>query len=102
MKREQELVKNSAILSLGTIVPKLATLLTTPIITGYLTKAIPGQMPSSSGNISLKIPNKEVYQIYVDSVRSWFRKILRGKNRDELLDAFWSGNGEKNISHCDS
>ena len=62
-------------------------------LTGYLTKAEPGQMPSSSGNISLKIPNKEVYQIYASSVRIWFKKVLKGKNRDELLNAFWNGDG---------
>ena len=39
MKREQEFAKNSAIISLGTILPKLATLITFPIITGCLSKA---------------------------------------------------------------
>ena len=43
-------------------------------LTGYLTKATQGEMPSSSGKLNLKIPNKEIHQIYVASVRSWFGK----------------------------
>ncbi len=39
MKREEEFAKNSAIISLGTIFPKLATLITLPIVTACLSKA---------------------------------------------------------------
>lgn len=39
MQREKEFAKNSAILSIGTIVPKFTSLITLPIITGCLTKA---------------------------------------------------------------
>lgn len=39
MSREKEFVKNSAILSIGTIVPKITSIITLPIITGCLTKA---------------------------------------------------------------
>jgi O-antigen/teichoic acid export membrane protein len=39
MKREFELVKNTVILAIGTLVPKLIALITLPILTGYLTKS---------------------------------------------------------------
>ena len=39
MSREKEFVKNSAILSIGTILPKVTSIITLPIITGCLTKA---------------------------------------------------------------
>ena len=39
MKREQEFVKNSVILSIGTIVPKLTSIITLPVVTACLTKA---------------------------------------------------------------
>ena len=38
MSRESKLVKNTFILAIGTFLPKLAAFLTTPILTGYLTK----------------------------------------------------------------
>lgn len=39
MSREQALVKNTVILALGTYLPKLTTIVTLPILTGYLTMA---------------------------------------------------------------
>ena len=39
MSREKEFVKNSAILSIGTIFPKITSIITLPIITGCLSKA---------------------------------------------------------------
>lgn len=39
MNREKSLVKNTAILSLGTYLPKLTTIITLPLLTGYLTQA---------------------------------------------------------------
>ena len=56
MKREQELVKNTLILSLGTILPKLTTLITLPILTGYLTKAEYGIYDLINTLVSLVIP----------------------------------------------
>ena len=38
MKREEKLLKNTLILSIGTILPKLAVFITLPIYTKYLTK----------------------------------------------------------------
>ena len=39
MSREKEFVKNSAILSIGTIFPKITSIITLPVITGCLSKA---------------------------------------------------------------
>lgn len=39
MNREKSLVKNTIILSLGTYLPKLTTIITLPLLTGYLTQA---------------------------------------------------------------
>ena len=38
MSREGKLAKNTFILSIGTFLPKLASFITLPILTGYLTK----------------------------------------------------------------
>lgn len=39
MSREGSLVKNTLILSIGTVIPKFASFIVLPILTGYLTKA---------------------------------------------------------------
>ena len=39
MSREKALVKNSIIISIGTFLPKLVSLITLPIVTAGLTKA---------------------------------------------------------------
>ena len=38
MSREGKLAKNTLILSIGTFLPKLASFVTLPILTGYLTQ----------------------------------------------------------------
>ena len=38
MNRERSLVKNTLILSIGTVIPKFASFIVLPILTGYLTK----------------------------------------------------------------
>jgi len=60
-------------------------------LTGYLTKSTPGQMRSPTESICLKIPNKEVYEIYKYSVDSWYNDILLPRMRDDIADAFWKG-----------
>lgn len=39
MSREGNLAKNTGILAIGTFLPKLASFITLPILTGYLSKA---------------------------------------------------------------
>lgn len=56
MQREKEFVKNSAILSLGTILPKLTSIITLPVITGCLSKADYGTYDIITILVSLFLP----------------------------------------------
>lgn len=56
MKREQEFVKNSMILSIGNILPKFTSIVTLPIVTGYLTKAEYGTYDLITILVSLILP----------------------------------------------
>lgn len=56
MKREQQFIKNSVILSIGTIVPKMTAIVTLPIITGCLTKAEYGTYDLITILVSLVLP----------------------------------------------
>lgn len=56
MRRERDLVKNTLILSLGTFLPKLTTIITLPILTGFLTKAEYGVYDLINTLVSLIIP----------------------------------------------
>lgn len=56
MSREGKLVKNTAILSLGTFLPKLAAYITLPILTGLLTKDEYGTFDLVTVLVSLLLP----------------------------------------------
>ena len=56
MSREGSLIKNTLILSLGTFLPKLTTLITLPILTKYLTKSEYGVYDLINTLVSLVIP----------------------------------------------
>ena len=56
-------------------------------LTGYLTS----EGDITPDNISLRIPNKEIKQIYKDTIRYWFEDYVRELNRNELLTALWNG-----------
>lgn len=56
MSREQNLAKNTIILSIGTFLPKLATFITLPILTGCLTKAEYGTYDLITILVSLILP----------------------------------------------
>lgn len=56
MNREKSLVKNTVILALGTYLPKLTTIITLPILTGYLTKAEYGSYDLITTLVSLLLP----------------------------------------------
>lgn len=57
MNREKELAKNTIILSIGTFLPKLASFITLPILTGYLTKAEYGTYDLITILVSLFLPS---------------------------------------------
>jgi len=56
MSRETSLVKNTAVLSLGTFLPKLASMITLPLLTGYLTTAEYGTYDLITTLVSLLLP----------------------------------------------
>lgn len=56
MSREKELVKNTAVLSIGKLLPKLTSFITLPILTAYLTKAEYGTYDLISTLVMLVIP----------------------------------------------
>lgn len=56
MNREKSLVKNTIILSLGTYLPKLTTIITLPLLTGYLTQAEYGTYDLITTLVSLLLP----------------------------------------------
>lgn len=56
MSREGKLVKNTLILSIGTFLPKVATFITLPLLTGYLTKEEYGTYDLITILVSLVLP----------------------------------------------
>lgn len=56
MNREKSLVKNTFILSIGTFLPKLASFVTLPILTGFLTKEEYGTYDLITVLVSLLLP----------------------------------------------
>lgn len=56
MKREKSLLKNTFILALGTYLPKLTTIITLPLLTGYLSKAEYGTYDLITTLVSLLLP----------------------------------------------
>lgn len=55
-RREKDLVKNTIILSIGSYLPKLTTLITLPLLTGYLSKAEYGAYDLITTLVSLLLP----------------------------------------------
>lgn len=56
MKREREFAKNTVILSIGSFLPKIATFITLPILTAYLTKSEYGTYDLIITLVSLMLP----------------------------------------------
>ncbi|MBR1739687.1 MAG: oligosaccharide flippase family protein [Ruminococcus sp.] len=56
MSRESKLAKNTLILSVGTFLPKLATFVTLPVLTGYLTQEQYGTYDLITVLVSLLLP----------------------------------------------
>lgn len=79
MQREKEFAKNSAILSIGTAVPKFTALITLPIITGCLTKAEYGTYDLITILVSLFLP---VATLQMQAAAFRFLIGVRG-NREE-------------------
>lgn len=60
-------------------------------LTGYLTNA---SERDTDGMIELKIPNKEIKEIFETTVKKWFEDNAKTIDRKELFDAVWTGNAD--------
>lgn len=60
-------------------------------LTGYLTNA---SEQDTDGTIELKIPNKEIKEIFETTVKKWFEDNAKTIDRKELFDAAWTGNAD--------
>lgn len=60
-------------------------------LTGYLTNA---SEQDTDGTIELKIPNKEIKEIFETTVKKWFKDNAKTIDRKELFDAVWTGNAD--------
>lgn len=78
MSREKELVKNTIILSLGSFLPQLTSLITLPLLTAYLTKTEYGTYDLINTIISLIIP---IITIRIESAA--FRFMIEYRNDTE-------------------
>ena len=56
MSREAQLAKNTAIISIGTILPKAAAFVTLPVLTGWLTQEEYGTYDLVTVMVSLLLP----------------------------------------------
>ena len=61
-------------------------------LTGYLTKA--GEC-DAEGLVELRIPNKEIKEIFESTVRKWFEDSTRVMNRKALFYAVWNKDTDK-------
>lgn len=79
MKREEKLIKNTAILSLGTLLPKLAVFITLPIYTKYLTQAEYGMYDLIINTFALLIP-----LVTLQIQEGAFRYLIGEKNENKI------------------
>ena len=68
-------------------------------LTGYLTKASDAQISACGirpvqGKTCLVIPNREVREIFIESISAWFTDSMLEMDRKPLFDAFWRGDAE--------
>lgn len=60
-------------------------------LTGYLTRE---KEENQNGALTLKIPNKEIKEIYETTVKNWFEDHAKTMDRKELFEAVWNGDDE--------
>ena len=64
-------------------------------LTGYLTKT-PELQQDSDTQIRLCIPNKEIFEIFTETIESFFSKKIKGnKHIIPLVEAFWTKDDQK-------
>ncbi len=62
------------------------------LMTGYVSKAEKGSL---KGELELRIPNREIAEIFRDAVVVRFQKTLDRSKANALIDALWCGEEEK-------
>ena len=60
--------------------------------TVYLTQARNHDETVPEGMLALKIPNREIREIYETTIIRWFNDSAKKWNRSALFDAIWNGN----------
>ena len=65
-------------------------------LTGYLTTVRKDELPESleEGETALKIPNKEIREIFESTVKKWFEDYAKETERHALFAAVWSGESD--------
>ena len=63
-------------------------------LTGYLTRD-KEEKESADGKITLKIPNKEIREIFETTVQDWFSDTAKLQDRKHLFDAVWNKDADK-------
>ena len=75
MSREKSLIKNTIVLSIGTVIPKFASFIVLPILTGYLTKTEYGTYDLITVLCSLFLP-----AVTLQIQTAAFRFLIEQKN----------------------
>lgn len=65
-------------------------------LTGYLTNADPEDLNEKipNGYAALRIPNKEVREVFKDNIIEWFNGYVVKIDRTDIYNAIWSGDEE--------
>lgn len=65
-------------------------------LTGYLTPVRQSELNCflPEGCLGLKIPNREIKEIFETTVSKWFQESIQRWNRKALFEAVWTGNAE--------
>lgn len=82
MSREKKLVKNTFILSIGTFFPKVVSVITLPILTGYLTKSEYGTYDLIVTMVSLFLP---IVTLQIQSAA--FRFLIECREERDKVDS---------------
>lgn len=66
-------------------------------LTGYLTRARDGEEKKElpQGSYTMKIPNKEVREIFESVIKTWFMESTQQIDRKALFASVWNGDAEK-------
>lgn len=62
------------------------------LMTGYVTKVRPG---AEGDEVELRLPNREIGNLFADTVVKHFKASLDTASQRELLEALWNGEEEK-------